>query len=274
MPVYNDADALDDCLKSIAAQSSMPEEVIVVDNNSTDRTMAVARQYPFVTILSEKKQGVVHARNRGFSAARGDVIGRLDADTCIEKDWVATIRRLFADGETSAVSGSMTYRAVTWATVLGYADSSIRHYLALALGGELALQGANMAVRRSAWKNVQHTVCAFQGIHEDFDLSVHLSQAGYTNTFQPSLRASVVLRQATGSWGQFARYIITCPATYIKHRRLAGIHILAVALVVIAAYPVLHVLHAGYDSSTGRFSLEKLLGEKPATRVNPAIFVE
>ncbi|HYH36312.1 MAG TPA: glycosyltransferase family A protein, partial [Candidatus Saccharimonadales bacterium] len=77
IPVYNEAARLALCLEAIAGQTVVPHEVIVVDNNSTDDTRLVASRFDFVEILHEPRQGVVHARNRGFNAARGEIIARI-----------------------------------------------------------------------------------------------------------------------------------------------------------------------------------------------------
>ena len=58
------------------------DEVVVVDNNSTDRSMDIARQYN-MRIVQEPKQGMIYARNRGFDEANGDVIIRIDGDTVL-----------------------------------------------------------------------------------------------------------------------------------------------------------------------------------------------
>src|SRR5688572_27451257 len=81
IPAYNEEGQLALCLEAIARQTVKPVEVIVVDNNSTDGTVEVAGRYPFVTVLHEWRQGVVHARDCGFDAAKGDIIGRIDAET-------------------------------------------------------------------------------------------------------------------------------------------------------------------------------------------------
>jgi glycosyltransferase involved in cell wall biosynthesis len=88
IPVYNEQCHLKACLDAIANQTESPDEVIVVDNNSTDRTLAIAESYPFVKILKEKKQGVLAVRTKGFNSARSSIIGRIDADTVLPPGWV------------------------------------------------------------------------------------------------------------------------------------------------------------------------------------------
>ena len=84
IPVWNSPDLLAKCLAALAVQSYPREryEVLVVDNGSTDSTAAVARNYPFVTLLSEPVPGAYRARNRGLAAARGEYVAFTDAD-CI-----------------------------------------------------------------------------------------------------------------------------------------------------------------------------------------------
>ncbi|HET6924501.1 MAG TPA: glycosyltransferase family A protein, partial [Candidatus Saccharimonadales bacterium] len=80
IPVYNEEDHLDACLRSVMAQRIPFDEIVVVDNNSTDKTLWIARTFPNVRIVRETRQGVVHARSTGFDHARGDIIARIDAD--------------------------------------------------------------------------------------------------------------------------------------------------------------------------------------------------
>ncbi len=81
VPTYNRGHLLPRALNSIAAQTQTPLEVIVVDDGSTDDTIAILRrEYPDVVIFEETHRGVSAARNRGIQASRGDWIAFLDSD--------------------------------------------------------------------------------------------------------------------------------------------------------------------------------------------------
>src|SRR5437868_10767389 len=95
IPAYNEENYLKACLDSVAKQSLKPDEVIVVDNNSTDRTVEIAKRYKFVKVLYEKRQHQVFAQATGFNAAKGEILGRIDADSILSPDWAKKIIAAF-----------------------------------------------------------------------------------------------------------------------------------------------------------------------------------
>lgn len=84
---YNYARYLGEALESALAQTHRQVEVIVVDDGSTDDSLAVAGRYP-VRILAEEHFGVGAARNRGAVAASGVFLMFLDADDRLEPTYV------------------------------------------------------------------------------------------------------------------------------------------------------------------------------------------
>ena len=109
IPVYNEERHIKNCLDSIANQTVMPDKVIVVDNNSTDKTVEIAKKYSFARVIQEPNQGIVNARNAGFNAAKTDIIGRVDADNIVVKTWVQHVLELFEDDSVAAVTGPMYF---------------------------------------------------------------------------------------------------------------------------------------------------------------------
>ncbi|MEO1258409.1 MAG: glycosyltransferase family 2 protein [Bacteroidota bacterium] len=88
IPCYNVENYISDCLDSALEQNYRPIEIIAVDNNSTDNTLAILREYEarnpeLITIVFEKKQGAPAARNKGISIAKGSWLQFLDADDLI-----------------------------------------------------------------------------------------------------------------------------------------------------------------------------------------------
>ena len=85
IPCYNVEAYVAEALDSVLAQDYSWLEVIAVDNNSTDGTLAILQTYEArfpdkIRVLQEKKQGAPAARNTGWLAAKGEWIQFLDAD--------------------------------------------------------------------------------------------------------------------------------------------------------------------------------------------------
>jgi glycosyltransferase involved in cell wall biosynthesis len=81
IPVYNGAAFLEEAVESIRRQKVPVGEIVVVDDGSTDESVAIAsRLGSDIRILSQANAGPAAARNRGIEMARHDVIAFLDAD--------------------------------------------------------------------------------------------------------------------------------------------------------------------------------------------------
>lgn len=271
IPAYNEEDQLAACLDAIAAQTVQPNEVIVVDNNSTDQTVAIAHRYPFVKVMHETRQGPVYARDCGFNASRGDIIGRLDGDSIIASNWVETVLGVFANPAVEAASGEVSYRDVGLSVAFDAIDKQIRNYLSKRMGGigEQFLYGVNMAIRRTAWQQVSRQVCHARHLHEDLDLAVHLSRQGSRVVYERSMRVSISPRQAAAGASQFLNYVWSNQKVFTEHNMRSGRYIFRVALLVSSLYVPIHLLYKGYDPTKQRFSLPYLLANNITARVSP-----
>ncbi|NJO77638.1 MAG: glycosyltransferase [Cyanobacteria bacterium RM1_2_2] len=90
IPVYNDAERLQICLKSLQDQTYPKEqyEIIVVDNGSTDSPQGIVDQFSQARMDCESKPGSYAARNKGILLAKGEVIAFTDADCIPASDWI------------------------------------------------------------------------------------------------------------------------------------------------------------------------------------------
>ncbi len=86
IPAYNAERFLGEAIESVLSQTRRPEELIVIDDGSTDGTLAVARRYPEVTAISQPDGGPSAARNRGISKSDGDLICFHDAEDLMEPE--------------------------------------------------------------------------------------------------------------------------------------------------------------------------------------------
>lgn len=274
IPVYNEAAQLAACLTAIARQTVKPFEVIVVDNNSTDDSAAIAARFPFVRVMTERRQGVVHARTTGFDAACGDIIARIDADSLLPTEWLATVQQIMSEPTIAAVSGTAQYYNVAAARLFNTIDLFFRRRLARQLGNRVFLYGANMALQRSAWQAVRARLCQRGGQHEDYDIAIHLQELGERVVFDERLTAKISSRRIDVNFISFMRYVLVAPNTYAQHHIRARWHMYSLVALCAIGYLPARVLHRGYDPLGQHFSwLQLFSARSTAPRVDPTAYV-
>lgn len=96
IPLYNKAAEVARAISSVLEQSTLPREIIVVDDGSTDGSADVVRQFssPLIRLISQENRGVSVARNVGIGAAVSKWVALLDGDDAWCKDFITTIDSL------------------------------------------------------------------------------------------------------------------------------------------------------------------------------------
>ncbi|WP_349898353.1 glycosyltransferase family 2 protein [Parafrigoribacterium soli] len=206
VPCRNDADMLAVCLRALAGQTRRADEIIVVDNGSTDATALVAVDAG-ARVIHEPVQGIARATAAGFDAASGDILARLDADSIPPADWLERIERALATaGGLAAVTGPGDFygssRLVAWLGRTLY----IGGYFAFVglLLGHPPLFGSNLALDAAVWGRVRHLVhTTTRQVHDDLDLSYQL-RPDMTVIYDPRLRVAISARPFD-SWKALGR---------------------------------------------------------------------
>ena len=216
IPAYNEARTLPACLDAIAAQDVRPYEVLVVDNNSTDSTAAVAAQYPFVKVLHEPRQGVVYARNTGFDKARGTIIARIDADVRLPVDWVGRVSNFYAKlgSQKLVFTGGCRFYNLRTGYLTGRMYDLIVHRVNALLLGYYFPWGSNSALPAESWRIVRGRVLLRNDIHEDLDLGIHLQAVGYATVYMHNVRVNAMAKRILSDRGQLWPYAAMWPRTF------------------------------------------------------------
>ncbi len=109
IPVYNGEKTLDKCLESVLSQTYENYEVIVVDNNSNDKTKQIISEFQKkdrrVIYVFKPRKGRGAARNAGILNAKGDIIVTTDSDCIVPQNWLRMLISPIAEGKEEAVMG-------------------------------------------------------------------------------------------------------------------------------------------------------------------------
>ena len=229
---YNEERYLPACLHSLLAQTRPPDELLVVNNASTDQTAAVAAAIPGVRVVDEPRKGLVVAREAGRAASTGDVLAYVDADCRAPLTWLARLERRF-DRAPGLVAVTAPYRFYDWdrtgralvraydVTLAPLTQLLVKHVLRL---GSI-LYGGNFAVRRAALDRIGFdTSIEFHG--EDTNLGRRLSALGPVRIC-PELFVYTSARRyvAMGKRAVFALYVRNFVSEMLRHRPVDEEHL-------------------------------------------------
>jgi glycosyltransferase involved in cell wall biosynthesis len=230
---HNEERFIAPCLHSLLAQSRVPDEILVINNASTDATGAVASAVPGVRVIDEPRKGLVIARERGRLEARGDLLVYVDADCRAPLQWLERIeRRFLADPALLALSGN--YRFYDWDwwgrlliraydMTLGPATHVLVKYI-LRLG--VVFYGGNFAVRRPALERIDgfDTRIEFHG--EDTNLGRRLAAIGNVELrYDCFLYTSARRYNAMGKGAVFRLYVRNFVSEVLHHRPKDSVHL-------------------------------------------------
>lgn len=195
-----------DCLRWQLQIENIRWEVIVVDNNSTDDTATVIKNYqkqwPALRYAFEPMQGAGYARQKAVRMASSPLIGFLDDDNLPSLLWVKAAYQFAQDHPRAGVIGSRIRGQFECETPVNF--ERIAPFLALIDRGNQPLiyephkkvlpPGAGMVVRRAAWLEnlpekpvlggrTQHSMLT----GEDLEAVLHIQQAGWEVWYNPAM---------------------------------------------------------------------------------------
>lgn len=162
---YNEEKSLPKCLDAITNQTFPKKdyEIVVVDNNSTDKTAQIAQSYG-ARVIKEQRQGNTYAVSTGLSNAQGEIIASTDSDTVVFHNWLEVIYKAFKDEKVVGATGNAFIHSKN-SIFDSLAKISYEYFLKFNfLIGKAHFSGFNFAVRKSVFDQIG-------GIDEKFIMS-------------------------------------------------------------------------------------------------------
>lgn len=268
IPAYNEEETIARCLESCIAQSSPADEIIVVNNNSIDRTVTIVKKYQknypdqTIRLFNEPVQGIIAARNHGFNKAKSDVLGRIDADSIISEKWVDALRHTFSRKEIAAATGPVQYHDMPLSDIGFHADEKIRNTLHKMAKNHRFLFGSNMAIRRNVWLKISPLTSLDPNdeLHEDIDLALVLFENNLEIAYDPKMIGGMSARRLDDSPRDFYRYVMRFERTFKVHNIRSASARMPILIYLLIYFP-LRTIRKFYDGDTNQFTLQKLRDE-------------
>lgn len=216
----NSEQTIDECLRSIFELDYPKDslEVIVVDGGSRDATVKIAEKYPAKVISTPLNAPAAY--NYAMKIITNEVLGFIDADAKVEKEWLSKLVGHLSDPQVAGVSGSIeTWNAENaWARCIGY-DLKNRYARIGKYVGRVATM--NLLLKKSV-------IEAAGGFDEklpsqyDTDLGFRISAMGYKIAYEPRAKCYHFNRSTVHAYyRQQLQYGKNTLKLYFKHARLA-----------------------------------------------------
>lgn len=178
--VYNEEKHIARLIESLLGQTRVPDEVVFVDDGSTDHTTQVIeqylKQYSLIRLIRNINQGPAASRNLAWKNTTADIVIFTDGDCVPDRDWLENLKKRFFSEEVVAVGGA--YRTLNTERILARFVGWEFSWRYRNVENEIDAHGAyNLAIRRSVlqeMKGFNEHYKAPSG--EDWDLTYRISQ--------------------------------------------------------------------------------------------------
>ncbi len=191
IPAYNAGEFIARAIEGVLAQSLAPDEILVIDDSSTDATRDIATRYAGVKLVRhDRNRGLAATRNTAFQSARNDLVASLDADCVAESRWLEHLVPHLSDLRIAGVGGRRIEGVQRTA-----ADRWRRAHMPQEWGEEPLrnprfLFGCNNLFRKSAVLQAGGYDESMRTNGEDIDLSQRLREHGGELVYEPAARAT------------------------------------------------------------------------------------
>ncbi|MCW5849810.1 MAG: glycosyltransferase [Anaerolineae bacterium] len=188
VPCYNGGRWVADCVASLRVQTRPPDDLLVIDDGSTDDSAAQAERAGAQVIRHGVNQGLAVGRNTALAHATGNILVFVDVDATAEPDLIETLLTGFTGAEVGGVGGQgieahLETRADEWR-----ARHARQWFGPRPLANAPYLSGLCSAYRCDALRSVGGFNTGLRTNAEDVDMGLRLRRAGYRLVYLPAAR--------------------------------------------------------------------------------------
>lgn len=205
IPVHNGRNDLGKCLEALVSSTRPPDEIIVVDDASTDGSASLATRFgTVIACQSQHPTGPARARNLGVAHSQGDIVLFIDADVVVHLNTLSLIERYFTEHpETDALFGSYDDSPIhrNWVSLYKNLQHHFVHHHSQTEASSF-WTGVG-AIRRDVFLKLGGFSESFSRPSiEDIEIGVRLKANGYRIRLCPEVQVTHLKRWNMHSWLQ------------------------------------------------------------------------
>ena len=113
IPAYNAENTIKDCINSVINQSKKFDEIIVIDDNSTDDTLKILREFSNLNVIENKSNmGLGYNRNLGIKISSNNIVASIDADVVLNHKWLEIMINNISKNQNTMFGGKMSEKLI------------------------------------------------------------------------------------------------------------------------------------------------------------------
>ena len=195
IPAYNAEKTIEQSIISIKNQTHIVNEIIVIDDNSSDKTVEIINQFRDIILLkNQKNMGLSFNRNLAIKKSSNEIIGAIDSDVVLDKYWLETLLNNLGQNQIVMCGGNMTEKFITNKFNAWRAKYYSQNWGKKDMINPAFLYGCNTLLLKSAWINVQGYNDKFLTNGEDIDFSNKIKSLDNSNLFYSSRATCIHLQ--------------------------------------------------------------------------------
>jgi len=190
IPCFNAEKHIEGCIKSVLRQTYPVDEILIIDDGCTDKTIEKASKYNVKIFRNKENKGLAFSRNKGILKTKNEFVASIDADIILDKKWLESIMKDFTNDKIAGVCGNLEEHYEKRTPDFWRFIHMKQNWGKKMIINPKFLFGSNCVLRKSAIKDIGLYNIKYRTNYEDVDISNRLNAKGYKLIYEPNAKAN------------------------------------------------------------------------------------